>query len=423
MSAERSNAITRRLELLYDQWEGFLEQPDARILRWKLRSGEYRMFEAFLVTEDEPDAGRLPAYFLWLGDAFEHANTYGWTVRNRLIERWNLALEQQEVAASDWEIPAISGGDDIQALVHTLTSFQAAHAPMMEHVVLVLTPERALAADWSAWLLHLANALPATCRVIITDSEEQPNFDELGAQLPAVWSQSANLDMPGALEELASAAPGGDEPGGIFRVAFTKLCAAAGRNDLRAVDEHATVAKRAAQDAKAPHLICAVDMAQGNALLQSQQPLEAITAFQRADQAAQQAGPETSQKLSLTAQLSVGAALVSTSAWSQAAGVYEGAAKTAQGCEDPIQHVDSLRMAAYCHHRAQRPDQAWNRGLEALKAGEALPQAERAHSTLPYAGQALIDLTAELPTYAAQAQAIELEMVRLIGQADWRPTH
>lgn len=55
--------IADRLALLYEQWDTFATDRDARVLRWLIRDDERRMLEALLALEDD-EAGQRGQWVL-----------------------------------------------------------------------------------------------------------------------------------------------------------------------------------------------------------------------------------------------------------------------------------------------------------------------------------------------------------------------
>src|SRR5262245_7492361 len=90
------NPIASRLALLYEQWESFTTDRDARLLRWLIRDDERRMLEALLALEDD-EHGQLSVLFFALDTAFDRRR-YGHDLRHDLEQQ--LAAMGEDFAAA-----------------------------------------------------------------------------------------------------------------------------------------------------------------------------------------------------------------------------------------------------------------------------------------------------------------------------------
>ncbi|WP_106391178.1 hypothetical protein [Enhygromyxa salina] len=111
--------IEARLAQLYSQWDTFIADPDARVLRWLLRDDERRMFEAFLAIEDD-DEGELSALFFAFNEPFVGGG-YGHELRLNLDRQLQaMSPELEAMGLQPWVAAgAESTVTDIGALMHT----------------------------------------------------------------------------------------------------------------------------------------------------------------------------------------------------------------------------------------------------------------------------------------------------------------
>jgi hypothetical protein len=115
-----------------------------------------------------------------------------------------------------------------------------------------------------------------------------------------------------------------------------------------------------------------------------------------------------------------GAALVAAERWPDAATVYERAVGLAEAAQDLTMTLEAWRMAAWCHEQAGADGEAWRCGQQALKAGEALPEAQRAQSTLPWVGELLLRLLERNYNDPRHAEQVQAQLVHLLGP-EWAP--
>ncbi len=63
MSKPPSNPIQKRLEKLEGQWTAFIEQPEARILRWIVDDDSLQMIQLVIDLQSEP-VSEIPDLFV-----------------------------------------------------------------------------------------------------------------------------------------------------------------------------------------------------------------------------------------------------------------------------------------------------------------------------------------------------------------------
>jgi hypothetical protein len=424
-----NNPFARRLERLYEQWEPFAVDQHARVLRWLLRNDEIRMFDAFVATEQHERGGTLPVLFIDTRLPFDR--DWGFQVERELVEAQATSIDSGELErARAWKPEPAS--DDREAVIGALVGLHAALEGLAEQVVLVARPHPISDVElWNAWLADFARRAPSVVRCVVIDTAQAPQLEPLAQHGAAtVMSVVAELDIAGATAELAG---GRDpaEPDNRFRQLFVALGEAAGAGR---VDEAKQVGAQALQLARGhawPQLELAVHTLLGSTLISAGTGVDAISEFVAADAAAARChgidGLDAT-RLRLTAQLGLGAALVSIQGHVEAAKVYDGAAGLARGLvEQPkpppdaaIQLLECCRMAAYCHERSGAIEQAWIAGLAALDAGETIAADQRPHSTLAWAGDALIELGRRHAAYEPQVPKLETRMATAFGRVDWR---
>lgn len=434
------NAIGDRLDRLGDQWNEFAQDGQARLLRWVVRQDEYRMIEAFIMREQDDRAGEIPDLFLRFTEPFENLESYAEALRRSLIEQYEAARAELEEEASgeggepsdagkapeppidlSWSPPSPDGKHSLNAFIEACASLHAHHADSMEKLAVFLTPTTTSSdADWQRWLHALAERLPDEVRVAVVDAAEAPVLGELAEALPGVVvNTEAGLDMPAAITQLARAG-GTSEPGGQFRVKFAALAQSLGKGDLKSAEGHATGARAVAQENGWSHLGAAVDMALAGGYLTAGRHADAIGRYREVDAAGaelEKREDPVGVKLRLQAGLGAAGVLFASQDYPAAAAAYQGAVVHAQAAQDQLMLVECWRMAAYCHEQAGDTTGAWECGMQALDAAEAIPPEQRVQSTLPHAGEGLLRVAGHSPRHV---QLIDERLSGLLGTVDWR---
>jgi hypothetical protein len=421
--AERKNAIARRLDRLNDQWNEFASNPKGRLLRWLIRDDELRVIEAFVQTEQDDRAGEIPDLFLSFVEPFRDVVSYGEALRASMLAQYDEARAELREAGIDdaWSPPSQEGRHSLYAFLDACISLRAQYASLTEKLAIVLTPERVSNhTEWQRWLSALVDRLPEDVRVAVVDSLDAPALTGLAEAQPAkVVTTVADLDMDAAMLEL-SRTGGVSSPDGRFRVQFTALAQALGKNDLEAARSRAVTAAAIAKENSWPHLAAAVNLALAGGFLSASQWAEAIAQYKQADMAAKELdahGDPVGRKLRLQAALGRSAVLFAAQDFPRAATSYEATVPLATNASDEIMLLECWRMASYCHEQARDLDRAWECGLRALEAAEALPVENRAHSTLPFAGEGLLRIAS---ASSRDAKGVDRRLTDLLGTPEWR---
>ena len=417
------NAIAQRLDRLSDQWNEFASNEEARILRWLIREDELRMIETFVQFEQDARAGEIPDLFLRFNEPFEDVNTYGAVLRESLIEQYELAKEELEDSGMDsgWNPPSAEGRHSLIAFLEACVSLQEHYADSMEKLAVVLTPDR-VASDYEfqRWLWALPQQLPTTVRFAILDMIDAPAFDALAQANPErVVSVPAELDMPAAIEDLARTG-GTAGPDGQFRVQFAAVAQALAKGDLDGARSSANGALAITREHNWPHLGAAVHMALAGGYLSAGKYNEAVILYRAADSVGaevEESGEAVGSKLRLQAGFGMAAAYFAAHDAAGAASVYQALVPQAEKAGDAVMLLECWRMAGHCYELAGDPGNAWDSGLRALDAAETLTPENRAQSTLPFAGDALLRIAKDSPEHM---QIVDARMTELLGTPDWR---
>lgn len=416
------NPIEQRLDRLHRQWDAFARAREARILRWVFAPDEWRMFEALLALEHRV-TGELPVLFVVLAAPFEAAPRHGHELRRELAEYAGAgAPEFEALGLAAWRSPIFEGtSSDIGMFSESLASLHHHLADRLEQLAIVLWPSAVLDANaYVGWLRRLARVVPERVKIVVPDRSEAPRL--AGLEGERIMAIDAALDMAGAAEALAAAAPGGDEPGGRFRAAFVAMSAAFGRGQLAVAREQAEVARAIAEATPGfAHLEVSLAFAYASGLLGLAEHADAIAEFVRAEQraaVAESAGEGWAGAMRLRAAVGVGAALVGAAAWPEAATRWLAAADLARALDEAITELDCLRMAAWSHERGGRLDDAWALARVGLDRAAELDPALRAHATLPWLGELLLRLCESGPRANERAR-VTRSLAELLGP-NWR---
>jgi len=402
-----ANPIEKRLQLAAEGWESILAHPDARLARLLGTPDDRQLFEGFLTFESDEN-GQLPDLFLRFGDEFTGIDAYVIALQKALkVQVEDFAAEAKESGESlpegapeAWAPPPPApGGDPIDFWMATLVDFMRKYGSFFESVGIYLEPAGVGSAhEWMKFLLAVAKHAdhPANARHLVWDDHANPQLEPLcRAEKVRVMTQPMDLDMPGAMNEVAAEADDGSA-GATYRRHFTALATSGGQGDLPAAKAHSEKALAIASQEKWPALEVAAHMALAATLLGAKEFAQAYETYGAAEKSAQTAiaaQDPSGAKLELQAVAGKASTRVSAGDF-QGAGVdYEIMAHKAEAQNDDRMALEGWRMAGYCREALKDWDGAYERNGKAIKVAEKMKMEDRETSTLPYVGQAFTRIT------------------------------
>ena len=420
----KKNPIERRLEQINTLWDEFIENSDARLLRWFGKQDSLRMVDVFLKVENE-EIGHTKDLFINLDNAFENQKEYGFDLIELIKKEYKRSLNhlEEENIPSDWLCPALNPKlSDIENFINCCVSFKDFYKEMLSHFVIVFLPQKiSNKSDFQTWLLTLANSdIPDTVRFMVVDYAELPVLESAElAENKKIITQELDLDMPAAYMELAHQV--GDTPDCKFRNCFLALSIAAGKGDIKCAAKEAKAALAIAEKHNWITMQTTVYMALASAYLAAGKTDEAIVNYQHAEKTTvkdHEEGDTTASKLMLQAKFGHAGVLLSEKQFTEAADVYKEVVPLAQQLEDNMMTIEACRMASYCYEKENEIDLAWEYGDKALDAGDILKQQDRKNTTLAFVGQAMLGLTEHHP-YDQQFETLDKRIENSLG-VNWK---
>jgi tetratricopeptide (TPR) repeat protein len=415
------NPIERRLHYLNGLWEQFAGNADARVLRWHASADARQMADVF-VKQHAADPAGIPDLFLPFDVPFKSETVYALD----LLRHWKEFTDHNRDDLIDnsidptWSPPTPRANEPGPAAVaRAAVSFAERYGDGFRHLALVLDPNPVHdPAGWDRWLAAFAKSnLPANVRVLVIDDADRPPLAATAAaDAKRVFTQTPEIDMSLAYRELAAQA-GGKGPGVVFRTHFVGMLTAAKDGFFTLAEVSAAAALAVATAEKWADMQTAVRMALGSVQTAAGKPAAALAAFREAKQSAEAAaaaGHPAGAKLVVQSHMAEAGAVFADGKYRDAAALYEAAAPKADAADDPLLAMENWRMAAYCHEQNAEWEKAWACGEKALAAGERIAPDLRANTTLPFAGQGLLRLTARKP-YSARRDALTKRMNALAG--------
>ncbi|HOX53712.1 MAG TPA: hypothetical protein PKY05_19695, partial [Fibrobacteria bacterium] len=344
------NPITQRLEILQDQYAEFCTTPGAVVFRWLFERDEEPMLQAFVDTENE-DRGCTNDLFLRLHDGFANAEVHGFRLAKsleQLFERPPETKEGDPPAPSAWKCPVRTAEDKANPyFLKCLKSFCDHFQEDLELAVLILSPSSiSVFKVYVDWLAQLAKSpLPPQIRILLADHPSHPAYAELDTLAPGkVFVKSANLDMEGAIAEIAEE---DESPRGLYRKHYALMTLAVGKSDLAKGEIHGKEALGVTASEDLPQLEPAIHLTLAAGYLGLKHHQEALDKYCLSEASSRKAiekkEPE-GPKLLVQSLLGKGGALVFLKRWEDAAQAYQEAAGLATPDDLPTA-LEAHRMA------------------------------------------------------------------------------
>lgn len=436
-ATDRPNAIETRLFSLYEQCKAFLQDPEARILCWRIRADEAAMMRTFFAIESD-ELGELPAIFLQCDAPFETSERYTTALIQALEESCRESHEDfQSEGLALWSAskpPAQMSA--AHRFVFQLKDFVRHHQALFPMAVAVLEPPSITdPSAFQAWITSVVTVCPAEVRLIVPELIEAPLVSPLKPHLQTLMQViDADLKMPEAVASLSRTLPDKASPSGLFRQHFVALTQAAGAGQLEQVKTEASAAVTIAQQEAWWHLEVTALCAQGAAFQSaasssqgSQQTghyAEALKSYEQALVACTRlegVDPTLGAQLRLKVMLSLAGVRVAQGQYRPAALVYEDCAALAIQTHESILQLEGWRMASWCYEQSREHRSAWRCAQSGLELGRTLDEKTRQQTTLAYLGQGMMRLCSR-GEYVGYHRSIDHTFAQLLGTPDWQPS-
>lgn len=241
MSTEH-NPIAQRISRLQRKWiETVPGRPEARIVRWKLKEEESKLFDGFCKLESTPH-GALHEVVVVMFTPFKDGDAYA----AALVADWSAQFEKERgsIPGFDWECKGFEERASLAGcadgiLLEMLASFQQAMLPAGRELVVGLVPlqmdDSKAMEKWLACIL--AMGLPEKCRLMLLDYQGSPRFERFFKDHPKeALTLEVNLDLAGAIDQLVRA---GDPnaPDVQFRTCMAEMSKAVNQGSEAGLDK------------------------------------------------------------------------------------------------------------------------------------------------------------------------------------------
>lgn len=396
------NAITQRLDKLSTLWQQFLALPNARVCRWLIEEDEYTLINHIFNNDRDEDINIVFEFY----SPFIKIESYGKELSKELEIRIELVKEELEKLGHilNWSSNHIEDENNhafgfinnFSSVIYSIDQLKVNY----DWITIILKPTT-INKNLEAWLMDvLEYDLHPKLKLMVIDRKDMVIFDKLvktHGQL--IHTIKPNLDMPSAARQMAMSSGNPNEPGVKFRNAFMDLTQAAGKLDINKVLKIETIPLSIARQNGWGALEICVIAIKGNTYLGLQKYDEALQTYDNALQLAtslHNKGDTEGSALVVQMLFSRGSTNMCSNKLEEAASDYNLAAQWCEYNQSFFQKMEAHRMEGYCLQQKGKSLDSWAAYQEALNTGEKLDEPLRLNSTLPYIGQALLDLAQRL---------------------------
>ena len=441
MSLEKSyNPISRRIKILVDHWYNFSDLPDKRLCVWSLNADEHQIFQRFFELE-ETDLGQTLDLFMRFDTPFQDARLH----TEQLIDNLNAQLTAheahfgEEATIKNWDPIPVKESDRyapdpfIRNLAQVFAHLQK--QGFEGKLVSYLSPVSIKGSrKYNDWLISLLNSdIPESLRFMLVDSLEAPAFSSAIAECSELIKVvEAQLDMQGAMQEIAAGGPDPAQPGVKFQQIFLELGYASTKGKIKKAERMAEKALKIAREEGWLHLQVAVFIQLGLAWSTRKNYEKAEDAYQEAckiAEAVHKSGDEMGPVILVQALFAKASASFAKRDLQEAMSAYEQAVPVANKGKDPFSLMEAQRMAGYCAETLKKYDLAWDYNYQAFETSQQLgeikipehlsqhdqlPEKLNYEATLPYVGGALLRLAKRVGRFR-ELPAIREHIDKLCG--------
>lgn len=406
-----TNPIQQELEKLGEQWEDFISSK-LPILRWHFSPDDIELGLGFIKTKEQLDK-KNPELFIHLHTEFTSADTFSYALAeemNLMIEEGisDAILEEEEsqtpaVTSHHWTAPDLRDClTGYNALFRSCLKALEAFEEYVHYLVVVITPSAIKnPQQYSEWWsncceINARYRWPDNLKLVFFDTEKNSPLENLARQKPQhLSSLDAPVDMNAAIQAVLQEADDGS-PNAKFRNTTVSLQQAVGKQDKPAMEKLSAAAIALAQENHWLDMWVVTLLTRAAGYLGLQIYDSALADYRNAQRIAAQGEQENipgCNKLQLQAIVCEGTCLFSANRFEEATNAYAKAAQLAESQQDSLLTLEGWRMASFCMERAGYKKVAWDYGMKALEAGSNMNEQERAQSTLPFLGQALLRIS------------------------------
>lgn len=390
--------MQRAFETLRDTWLQATQEPDRRLLVWRVPANAARLLAAFLELQRSAGGRQTSDFFLRLTSPYVLGFTYSRALL-AAVHQGQKAYEKAATAEGEevragWQAPP--GYDSPHGVMTALQSLAQHHGERLRFLAAVVEPESCVEGDGlECWVdAALAEDGWPDVRLVLVDTIESPVWQRI---LERHKEKSALLappvDMFTLTRDVAVQSPG-TGPGVVYRQLLADVVLLVQRGSAQDVALRAERALAVATRQGWHGQVATLRLMQAGAWLKHGEAARASELYRQVRNAAPGpagagAGATAPPHLVMQSWFGEAGCWLCLDQPRQAVPVYRQAAQAAAALPSPVLGMEAQRMVGWCLLRAGEREAARRELLDAVQLSIPLSLAERRMTTLP---QTLWDL-------------------------------
>jgi len=406
-----TNPIQQELEKLDEQWEDFTSSK-LPLFRWYFSPDDIQLGLTFIKVKEQLDE-KNPELFIHLHSEFSALDNFGRALAEEMNEMIadgiaDAGLEETQenkpaTTEHQWSKPSLddctTGFNCIfRSCKHALDAF----GDYVHNIVLVITPARINNNNqYTQWWaeccsIHSRYHWPENLKLVLFDTDKNSALAILARnQQEHIYTVDAPVNMAAAIQAVLHEVDDGS-PNAKFRNLTVELQQAVGKQDKSLIEKLSVAAIAIAEEHHWLDMWVVTLLTRAAGYLSLQAYDLALNDYRAAQLIAAQGEQENipgSNKLQLQAIICEGTCLFSAEHFYEAAIIYAKGAQLAEQQQDSMMTLEGWRMASFSMERVKDKNSAWDYAIKAVDAGRNMDEQQRAQSTLPFLGQALLRLS------------------------------
>lgn len=404
-------------------------EKDKQAIVCKLKYEDVEMMDTFCMVEDS-SLSKLDDIIITFKAAFTSHNEFAAELIKELLASFQTTKElagNNEWILKNWNPDSIIKNEKDKT--SPLYFFKVLHSiidavPSFEDKIFAyLSPKRnENKRKFSKWIQDaLMLGIPEQCGILVSEISTESFLASTVGVSPKGYIINPELKMDEAIKKMATAG-NPSKPDVQFRKCLFNMKDGVSKKDAGHITLWRNEAKKIAAGEGWKDMIVTTDLTAGTFMLHVGEKNKAIELYNQAITGGNALIKENLQlgnALTIQAMASKAASLVSMNNYIDAVSVYEQLGDFATTASDYMNAMEAWRMAGYCYKKISQKTKALACNNKAFAVAEFLDPQLRPHTTLPYVGKELVELTPKDEAGLKVLEEIDLKMKSYVGD-EWQ---
>jgi tetratricopeptide (TPR) repeat protein len=400
-------------------------EKNKQVIVCKLKYEDAEMMDAFCMVEDS-SLSKLDDIIITFKAAFTSYNEFAAELIKELLASFQTTKElagNNDWILKTWNPEALikNEKDKVSPIYFfkVLQSMIEAAPDFEDKIFAYLSPKRNENKKlFSKWISNaLSIGIPKRCGILVTESNTENDLTSTAGINAKGCIINPELKMDEAIKKMATAG-NPSKPDVQFRKCLFNMKDGVPKKNAENIMHWRNEAKKIAIKERWKDMIVTTDLTAGTFMLHVAEKKMAIDLYEQAIRSSNELikeNPRLGNALAIQAMASKATALVSMNSYIEAIKAYEQLGDFATAANDYMNAMEAWRMAGYCYKKISQKMKALACNNKAFAAAEFLDSQLRPHTTLPYVGRELIELTPKDEAGLIALKEIDFKMKSYVG--------